>query len=59
MNQIFGMGLTENNPASNLVDIAEKAPEESQYPHLMENELPEFLHALRNSQSGTAVKAAA
>lgn len=30
VNQIFGMaigmGLTENNPASNLVDIAEKAP---------------------------------
>lgn len=63
VNQIFGMaigmGLTENNPASNLVDIAEKAPEESQYPHLMEDELPEFLRALRNSQSGTAVKAAA
>ena len=63
VNQIFGlaigMGLTENNPASNLVDIAERAPEETQYPHLMENELPEFLRTLRKSQSVTIVKAAA
>ncbi|RMM86216.1 Integrase [Pseudomonas coronafaciens pv. striafaciens] len=63
VNQIFGlaiaMGMTENNPASNLVDIAAKAPEETQYPHLMEAELPEFLQALRQSQSGAIVKAAA
>ncbi len=63
VNQIFGLaialGMTENNPASNLVDIAAKAPEETQYPHLMEDELPAFLQALRNSQSGTIVKAAA
>jgi integrase len=63
VNQIFGLaialGMTENNPASNLVDIAVKAPEENQYPHLMEDELPEFLQALRKSQSGTIVKAAA
>lgn len=62
VNQIFGLaiglGMTENNPASNLVDIAEKAPEESQYPHLMEDELPDFLRALHGSQSGTIVKAA-
>ncbi|MEE5105543.1 tyrosine-type recombinase/integrase [Pseudomonas alliivorans] len=63
VNQIFGLaialGLTENNPASNLVDIAAKAPEETQYPHLLEAELPEFLRALRDSRSGTIVKAAA
>ncbi|WP_244654074.1 tyrosine-type recombinase/integrase [Pseudomonas syringae] len=53
VSQIFGlaiaMGMTENNPASNLVDIAAKAPEETQYPHLMEAELPELLQALRQS----------
>lgn len=63
VNQIFGLaiarGMTENNPASNLVDIAAKAPEETQYPHLLEPELPAFLKALRHSQSGSIVKAAA
>lgn len=63
LNQIFGMaigkGLTENNPASNLLDIAAKAPEEEQYPHLLEAELPDFLRALRESDSGTIVKTAA
>ncbi|HDZ55282.1 MAG TPA: DUF4102 domain-containing protein [Pseudomonas xinjiangensis] len=55
LNQIFGWaiakGLTENNPASNLADIAAKAPEEKQYPHLLEAELPDFLNALRKSPS--------
>ena len=63
VNQIFGLaiakGMTENNPASNLIDIAEKAPEESQYPHLLESELPEFLRALVESRSGTIVRTAA
>ncbi|WP_348659091.1 tyrosine-type recombinase/integrase [uncultured Stutzerimonas sp.] len=53
LGQIFGMAIAnewcENNPASNLVDIAEKAPAENQYPHLVENELPEFLRALRTT----------
>ncbi|WGK60484.1 integrase arm-type DNA-binding domain-containing protein [Halopseudomonas sp. SMJS2] len=55
LNQIFGWaiahGRTENNPASNLRDIAARAPAEKQYPHLMEAELPEFLQALRQSPS--------
>lgn len=55
LNQIFGMaiamGLCENNPASNLADIAEHAPRSQQYPHLLEPELPGFLTALRNSPS--------
>lgn len=63
VNQIFGLaigkGMTENNPASNLIDIAEKAPEESQYPHLLESELPEFLRAMGESRSGTIVRTAA
>ncbi len=42
-----------------MIDIAEKAPEESQYPHLLESELPEFLRALVESRSGTIVRTAA
>lgn len=63
MNQIFALaiakGMTENNPASNLLAIAEKAPPENQYPHLLEEELPDFLKALRESESGVIVKTAA
>ncbi len=63
LNQIFGraiaLGHTENNPASNLADIAAQAPKEERYPHLLEPELPEFLRALRASPSKTVVKAAA
>lgn len=55
LNEIFGMaiarGLTENNPASNLKDIAAKAPPEQQYPHLLEPQLPKFLNAVANSPS--------
>lgn len=55
LNQIFGWaiahGRTENNPASNLQDIAARAPAEKQYPHLMESDLPDFLRALRQSPS--------
>lgn len=60
VNQILGlaiaMGMTEHIQASNLVDIAAKMPEETQYPHLMEAELPELLQALRQSQGDTIVK---
>lgn len=63
VNQIFALaiakGMTENNPASNLLAIAEKAPPENQYPHLLEEELPDFLKALRASDSGAIVKTAA
>lgn len=40
-------GLCENNPASELLVIAAPAPETQQYPHLLEHELPDFLHAMR------------
>ncbi|MGK9617039.1 integrase, partial [Salmonella enterica subsp. enterica] len=42
-----------------MIDIAEKAPAETQYPHLVESELPEFLRALEQSSSGTIVRTAA
>jgi len=63
LNQIFGWaiahGRTENNPASNLRDIATRAPKEKQYPHLLESDLPEFLASLRQSPSRpTALTAA-
>lgn len=55
VNQIFGRaigrGLCENNPASNLVDIAAAAPKSKQHPHLLEPELPAFLHKLRATTS--------
>lgn len=55
VNQIFGRaigrGLCENNPASNLVDIAASAPKSKQHPHLLEPELPAFLHSLRATTS--------
>ncbi len=51
LKQIFGMaialGKTENNPASNLEDIAIKKPKSISHPHLLEEELPEFLRAFR------------
>lgn len=63
LNQIFGRGIalgyTENNPASNLADIAAQAPKEERYPHLLEPELPEFLRSLRESPSKMIVKGAA
>lgn len=63
LNQIFGWaiahGLCENNPASNLRDIAGVAPKEKQYPHLLEADLPEFLRALRESPSGPQARTAA
>lgn len=63
LSQIFGFGIAhgqcDNNPASNLGDIAAPAPAEKQYPHLMESELPDFLRALRQSRSKTVVLTAA
>jgi len=55
INQIFslaiGQGKCELNPASELRHIAEQRPQEKPHPHLLEPELPEFLKALRQSQS--------
>lgn len=52
-------GLCENNPASELLVIAAPAPETQQYPHLLEYELPDFLHAMRGSRSRTIALTAA
>ncbi|CAM9359962.1 unnamed protein product [Ectocarpus sp. 12 AP-2014] len=55
VNQIFSEaiaeGLCELNPASELRHIAAKAPETNHYPHLFEDELPEFLKALKVSKA--------
>lgn len=63
LSQIFGFaiahGRTENNPASNLSDIAAAKPKQKQFPHLMENELPGFLRSLRTTSSGPVVVTAA
>jgi integrase len=55
LNQILslavGQGLCENNPASELKQIAIQKPKITHYPHLLEPELPAFLKALRESSS--------
>lgn len=55
VNQMFsravGQGLCELNPASELRQIAQEGHQERQYPHLLEDELPAFLKALRESRS--------
>lgn len=52
-------GLCGNNPASKLLAIAAPAPETSQYLHLLEHDLPDFLHAVRGSKSRTIALTAA
>lgn len=63
VNQIFGraigLGLTENDPASRLRDIAAPAPKTQQHPHLLEPELPDFLRALKTTTSRLTAKTAA
>lgn len=63
LNQIFGraigLGLTENDPASRLRDIADAAPATKQHPHLLENELPDFLRALKSTTSRLPARTAA
>ncbi|WP_159813972.1 integrase arm-type DNA-binding domain-containing protein [Pseudomonas sp. 18058] len=63
INQIFGraiaLGLTENDPASRLRDIAAPAPKTQQHPHLLEPELPEFIRALKTTTSRLPAKTAA
>jgi len=62
LNQIFGraigLGLTENDPASRLGDIADKIPATIQHPHLLEPELPEFIRALKTSSSRLSARTA-
>ncbi|UVE16811.1 tyrosine-type recombinase/integrase [Pseudomonas sp. LS44] len=63
VNQIFGraigLGLTENDPASRLRDIAAPTPKTQQHPHLLEPELPEFIRALKTTTSRLPAKTAA
>lgn len=63
LNKIFGYaiasGLTENNPASELLVVSAPAPKTQQYPHLLEPELPEFLRAMRKSTSRLIARTAA
>ncbi|MDH1012328.1 integrase arm-type DNA-binding domain-containing protein [Pseudomonas nicosulfuronedens] len=63
LNDIFGYaiakGLTENDPASRLKSIAKPAPTPQQYPHLLEPELPDFIKALRRSNSRMIPRTAA
>lgn len=63
INQIFGraigLGLTENDPASRLRDVAAQAPKTKQHPHLLEPELPDFLRALKSSTSRMPARTAA
>ncbi|MEX0293380.1 tyrosine-type recombinase/integrase [Pseudomonas putida] len=63
LNKIFSFaiasGLTENNPASELLVVAAPAPKTQQYPHLLEPELPEFMRAMRNSTSRLIARTAA
>ena len=60
LNQIFSraiaQGQTENNPASELRSVAEERNDRGHYPHLQENELPDFLKALRASNSRRMVQ---
>ena len=63
INQIFGraigLGLTENDPASRLRDIAAHAPKTKAHPHLLEPELPDFLRALKATTSRIHARTAA
>lgn len=63
LNKIFSFaiasGLTENNPASELLVVAAPAPKTQQYPHLLEPELPEFMRAMRKSTSRLIARTAA
>lgn len=42
-------GLTDHNPASYLVDVSVKWPKSQNFPYLLEEELPDFLKALKSS----------
>ncbi len=46
-------GLTDTNPASYLIDASIKRPPSQNFPYLLEDELPDFLRALRESRYST------
>lgn len=62
LNEIFDYAiahdLIEDNPAINLRAIAKVAPKEKQFPHLLEEELPDFLRAMRNAPARIKVRTA-
>ncbi len=57
--QAIARGLCENNPASELLAIAAKAPETEQHPHLLEHEIPAFMAAMKNTSSRLIARTAA
>ncbi|MBK4999557.1 integrase arm-type DNA-binding domain-containing protein [Pseudomonas sp. S31] len=57
--QAIARGLCEHNPASELHTIALAPPPTLHYPHLHENELPEFLQALSRTTSRLPARVAA
>lgn len=63
LNKIFSFaiasGMTENNPASELLVVSAPAPKTQQYPHLLEPELPEFMSAMHKSTSRLIARTAA
>lgn len=52
-------GFCENNPASNLLDVAATAPPSKLRPHLLEDDMPLFLRAVRQTGSRRATRIAA
>lgn len=57
--EAIARGLCENNPASELLVIAAKAPAKKPHPHLLEHELPAFLNALKETTSRLLSRTAA
>lgn len=63
LRDIFGMavakGWCEHNPATEMHRVAAQAPVEKPYPYLLEADIPDFMQALRHSDSRLAVTTAA
>ncbi|SDY36168.1 tyrosine-type recombinase/integrase [Pseudomonas salomonii] len=63
LGMIFGYAIAkdycENNPASNLLQLAASKPQAQQHPHLLEQGIGGFVKALRTSNSGPITTAAA
>jgi len=57
--QAIAKGMMEYNPASELLVIAAQAPATKQYPHLLEDELPDFMRAMQRSPSRLIARTAA
>lgn len=57
--QAVARGLTENNPASELLAIAAEAPATQQHPHLLEPEIPDFITAMKTTTSRLPARTAA